>query len=280
MQKNFLLCVGSQKCGTTWLHKYLNRHPNTNLGFAKEYHVFDALYIPACSYIIENRMKEANKLYEQGIFPFKEKSLVFRLLDFCGNPQNYFEYFQTLVNCSKDIFLTGDITPSYSGLPTEALQMIKSELEKRDFKVKVVFIMRDPVDRCISAGRMFFKLRGLTATAEEENKVLKEIYNSEEFHIRTNYHKTISNLESVFSADQIAYFFYETFFDTKTIQYLTNFLSIPFHLPDFSYNPNSSRSENKIDESLKREIFQNYSHVYEFIEKRFGAEPIKKWQHY
>lgn len=280
MDKTFLLGVGSQKSGTTWLYTYLSGHPNANLGFAKEYHVFDALYLPACRYIIENRMREANELYKNGVFPLDSKSSVFRLLDFCSDTECYFDYFQGVVNQDKEILLTGDITPSYSGLPAEALQLIRDELEKRGFQIRVVFIMRDPVDRCISAARLYFKLRGLLPTALEENKLLRDVYDSEAFRIRTRYDMTISNLESVFSADQVAYFFYESFFDVSSIRRLTEFLSIPFQIPDFGHNPNPSRVVNRIDESLKRAIFEAYRPVYDFVRERFGMESVRHWRQY
>ena len=39
MSKNrtFLLGVGAQKAGTTWLHSYAASSPNTNMGDMKEY---------------------------------------------------------------------------------------------------------------------------------------------------------------------------------------------------------------------------------------------------
>ena len=43
MQKTFLLGVGAQKAGTSWLHDQLNRRRDADFGFLKEYHVFDAL---------------------------------------------------------------------------------------------------------------------------------------------------------------------------------------------------------------------------------------------
>ncbi|MBK9162194.1 MAG: sulfotransferase domain-containing protein [Nitrosomonadales bacterium] len=280
MDKTFLLGVGSQKAGTTWLYKFLNGHPCTDMGFAKEYHVFDALYVPACSYIIENRMREANELYCKGVFPFDSRSPVFRLLDFCGNPDNYFNYFRDLVNRDTNVLLTGDITPSYSGLPVEALQLIKAGLEGRGFRVRVILIMRDPIDRCISAARLHFKMRGLLPSADEENALLRDVYDSEGFRIRTRYDMTIRNLESVFSGDQIAYSFYESLFNASSIRRLAEFLSIPLEMPDFTYNPNPSRAVNQIDESLKRAIFETYRPVYDFVRDRFGTEAVRCWHQY
>lgn len=280
MSKTFVLCVGSQKSGTTWLYKYLNEHPNTNMGFAKEYHVFDAIFLPACRYLIENRIREANKLFSDERFPLEAKSSVFRLLDFCIDPKGYFEYFFSLVRQDENTLLTGDITPSYSGLPVEALSMIKDGLESRGFRVKVVFIMRDPVERCISAARLYFKLRGVLPTTTEENEFLRNRFKSEAFQMRTRYDITVQNLERVFSADQIAYFTYERFFELPTISSLADFLSIPFIMPDFRYNPNPSRSANAIDQTVRREIFETYQPVYDFIRNRFGVEFMKGWREY
>ncbi len=47
--KTFLLGLGNQKCATSWLHKYLSQNTNFDGGFAKEYHIWDALDIPLVS---------------------------------------------------------------------------------------------------------------------------------------------------------------------------------------------------------------------------------------
>ena len=43
MKKIFILGVGAQKGGTTWLHRQLNSNQNIDLGFRKEYHILDAI---------------------------------------------------------------------------------------------------------------------------------------------------------------------------------------------------------------------------------------------
>jgi hypothetical protein len=43
--KTFLLGVGCQKGGTTWLYRYLTRSPQFVPGYRKEYHLFDSLYL-------------------------------------------------------------------------------------------------------------------------------------------------------------------------------------------------------------------------------------------
>ena len=42
-QPTFVLGVGAQRGGTTWLSRFLNHSPQFERGYRKEYHVFDAL---------------------------------------------------------------------------------------------------------------------------------------------------------------------------------------------------------------------------------------------
>ena len=43
MKKIFILGVGAQKAGTTWLHRQLIKNSKFNFGHRKEYHVFDSI---------------------------------------------------------------------------------------------------------------------------------------------------------------------------------------------------------------------------------------------
>jgi hypothetical protein len=48
--KLFVLGLGAQQAGTTWVWKYLSQMNGADFGFAKEYHVFDTIHLPECSY--------------------------------------------------------------------------------------------------------------------------------------------------------------------------------------------------------------------------------------
>ena len=43
-QNTFVLGVGAQKAGTSWLHHQLASRADTDFGFLKEYHVFDVIF--------------------------------------------------------------------------------------------------------------------------------------------------------------------------------------------------------------------------------------------
>ena len=57
----------------------------------------------------------------------------------------------------KKISMTGDISPGYSILKAVHLGNIRKFLENAGFAVKVIFIMRDPIERNWSAYKDKFK---------------------------------------------------------------------------------------------------------------------------
>jgi hypothetical protein len=271
--KIFLLGVGAQKSGTTWLYDYLKNHPNVNLGFAKEYHIFDALYTSNLAIKKKYLQERINQVLNSNQKPTNNE---IALLKFLGDTNTYFKYFDHLVTKDPKTLLTGDITPSYSALSSETFEEIKHNLKKMGFMVKVVFLMRDPVERCISASRMSLRNNGSQTSEEAEISHIKQNYQSENYQIRARYDNTIQNIEAVFDANEIHYAFYEELFTENSIKEICDYLEIPFIPPNFNHNPNKSRTSNKIPDALKQEIVEFYKPVYDFVSARFGEKRIKK----
>jgi len=57
---NFLLGVGAQRCGTTWLHRYLGQHPAVCISPCKELHVFDAKSVEVICRFLEVDVRPAD----------------------------------------------------------------------------------------------------------------------------------------------------------------------------------------------------------------------------
>ena len=281
MKKTFVLGVGAQKAGTTWMYDYLHGHPNADLGFMKEYHIFDALYVPECRNWLNTYVQTALNSLQKDPTLQDKNNYVFKLLDFYRAPTNYFDFFEHLARSSTSLHLTGDITPSYSALDSVNFAYIRSELIARGFQVRVLFLMRDPVERAISGVRMRLRTRGEPTTAAIENEWLRTHYASMAHQIRARYDRTITNLEKVFEPSEIKYCFYEEFFNRARIEELCLFLDIPLHEPDFTKQFNVSRTSHVIEESLRREVYEFYKPVYAFVEQRFGKRiTTELWKQY
>ncbi|MBR7800223.1 sulfotransferase [Undibacterium fentianense] len=273
-RKSFLLGIGAQKAGTSWLHRYLNSHPQVNMGFVKEYHIFDALTIDE-AYLKERYLVARLRQGEQVSATPIDKTIAL----FLTNTQHYFDYFSHLLNSNKTCLLTGDITPSYSGLSASTMAKIRAEILARGLDMKVVFIMRDPVERCISAMRMGLRNRGLHPSLEQEEHALRNLYASRPYLMRTNYHATIANLEEVFPPNEIHYAFYEHLFNDQSMQKLTQFLGINDEPADFEKTFNVSRTSNQIGTHLQREVALHYTDVYHSLASRFGEQNLPmNWQ--
>jgi hypothetical protein len=286
MTKTFLLGVGCQKGGTTWLHEHLKGYDAVNMGFAKEYHVFDALTVPACQGFRDAAVARARALAAGPEILAPEHEDSFRLLEFYRNPQRYFDYFQTLVLADPRTRLTGDITPSYAALSAQTLAMIRAGLEAKGFAVKVVFLMRDPVERIISAVRMRIKDVGRATGRpdpgpEAEVDEILNYYPTPDCAIRSRYQDTIENLERVFDAGDVSYLFYEDMFTDAAMAPFIQSLGLDYCPGDFASQVNVSRNDNPTPEAVRKTLHDHYAQTYATIERRFGSERIAGiWRRY
>ena len=290
MQKDFILGVGCEKGATTWLRKQLNTHETCNFGFRKEYHVFDVLYkvdkvrgkSTKKNNLIYNFRGNLNKAFKHIFLGEYRRGL------FLFDVKNYFDYFNSLFLNNKELTTTGDITPSYSGLPIEAFKDIKGNLEKRGLKVKVIFIMRDPIERIWSQARMLIKkyksnnlgnfsdfgpiINNLESN-NLDNELVKVLYKDIRVIKRTRYENTINNLEKIFNQDDIFYSLYENLFDKETLDRLKHFLCLPNLIFDSNKviysNPKAKKIELSYD--LKKDIFDFYKDTYLFCDSRFNS---------
>jgi hypothetical protein len=265
VKNTFILGVGAQKAGTTWLHQYLKLSPFFNPGLMKEYHIWDALCIDSCrGYLIKGNLEP--RVDNVDLFPlgtaYREDILTLR-----GHIQSdsipYEQYFAQLMY--GEFNSTGDITPAYAGLQAHTYAQIKNRLESAGFKVKVVFLMRDPVERCTSAIRMRIRKRQSGDVAE----ILRVAYRSERISLRTNYHRTIIEVEKVFHPRDIYYGIYEEMFSAVNIEKLSQFCGVPTNLAAGSKMVNAGNDRAPIDFELAKEISDFYSEVYDFCGNRF-----------
>ncbi len=255
----FILGVGAQKAGTSWLAHYLDESPPVRRGFTKEYHIWDGLTLPSCrAYRIDRQTILARRTWR--------RPRVWHRWRMQRDPAAYFDYFARRLRTPGT--LTYDITPSYSGLSADCLATIRDGFAARGIPVKVVFLIRDPFERCWSAVRMDIRNYGGGGLTEEES--LARRYASEGFRLRTRYDETIPRLEATFPAADIHIEAYERLFTPDGIARLSAAFGLPAR-PDLAERTrNVSLKTTGIDPALKREIIRHYGVVYDFC---FARDP-------
>ena len=102
--------VGAQKCGTTALGQFLAQHPEIGMSSQKEVHLFDAP-----DYVAGTSVRDVDARYRR-----------------------YFEHV-------PDVVIRGEATPIYM-----FLREIAAELKRYNANLRLIVLLRDPVERALS----------------------------------------------------------------------------------------------------------------------------------
>lgn len=271
MSNKILYGIGAQKAGTSWLFDYLSTHNDFFCPVIKELHYFDNAYLKEyCGgwedhFISKKIPNVINRNLSRNNLPNKDwevlKSTISRLN--LRNDRDYFDFVKSQV---EPLFV--DITPSYSMLDSDTfLKMKNTTLE-----TKFIFIMRNPVDRIWSS---------LRYTANNDNGIInldKLDLKSQQIKLRSDYKRTIINLEKVIDKKDILYLFYEDLFKDETINKVCDFLDVNYKPPKLNKIVNSSLNKDKVPLEIKEKILNEYGDVYKFVIDKFKNSVPKKWK--
>ncbi len=268
MTPTFYLGLGGQKCGSTWIQAYLARQSGSDFGRLGEYQVWEhtlggvfARYKVAPPSTVE-RLRATAKTSIGASEPAQH--LRWRLQ---SDPEAYFDYFAWLLE-RQGIVRTGDISPSYAALPSETLARIKQGFEQRGIAVKVLFSMRDPVDRIRSHMRMEMAKDRLPSS-EDNTEPLRAFYASAEAEARTRYDRTITAIAQVFAPQDSHLCLFEELFTPKGIAALAQFAEVPVDADAGGQAVNARAKGSGLSKDLVAEIATHYRPVYEAVALRF-----------
>ena len=236
------LGIGAQKAGTTWLHYYFMGHPQIAVSNVKELHYFDVKYCPdACGHFLAQRkrvLSGAIKLNpkNQDLYPMHYKASlkesVARLVEIteAQDDKAYWDFIQQ--QATSETLAYGEFTPSYSLIEAEDWH----EVATNNPNTKIIFVMRDPLDRLFSAAKMEVRDHHCD---ELETAFFKVITDPEHLK-RSYYHKVIEGVEAAFGRENVFIAFYEALFNDVTIWRLTQFLGVDFVWPRYNRSVNAS----------------------------------------
>ena len=270
-QKTFLLGVGAQKAGTTWLYDYLSCRKDSVMGYTKEYHVFDSLTLEGFDHFTKRAIADL-ALIETDKTKHLKKQNIQRFLSFMDNPAEYYDYFAQLLKTS-DALITADFSPLYSALSVATLAEIKSQFSHRGIRLFPIFLMREPVDRLRSMIKMQCRSSDIVLDRKQELEGMYRRCGTRAEQWRSNYHHTYENLTAVFGEDKFISF-YETIFQASEIKRLCRQLKIKYLEPNFDHRVNVSTSPHSFSESDVSELRAHYQVQYDFAEKTFGKDFI------
>lgn len=182
--------------------------------------------------------------YHDEIFLSNQKELHFFDIDdeYCKGVEYYKKYFKTDKN------IVGEITPSYIFFDDCAKRIYETLGEN----IKILIILRNPIDRAFSHYLMSYK-RGLEnksfeeAILLEEKRICKGYFEKSHYSYisRGKYSEQIKRYYKYFNKENIKIIFFEEFIQNKksTISSIENFLNI---------------ESNNLDVNLKSNYASNY----------------------
>ncbi|MBS41816.1 MAG: hypothetical protein CMH83_01320 [Nocardioides sp.] len=275
----FLLGLGAQKAGTTWLSDHLRRTPGYTPGFMKEYHVLDVLDVD------DERQRRAPMLERAaadlaamaaGEEPAAGAGTRLQRASMLADPRRYHDYFADLLR-RPGTRATGDLTPSYSLLGAERLATVRDAMAARGARTVAVLLMRDPVERVWSAARMHMYAN--QDSPEVAEPAVLERFASPSYDARTRYEHTLAALEQVFDADMSFVAFYEELFDpartSEVLGRLCATAELPLVDPDTDRRSNATpRDRTTLSEEVTATVARHYAATYAAVAERYGADRV------
>ncbi len=219
--ENLLLCVGAQKAGTSWLYEVLKGDSEIEFSKFKEIHYFDMKHSinnqlqRRISNELAKTLNVNKKRLNDSIFSSQEDANV-KIKNLLSD-----RWYSNQFESNKKYF--ADFTPEYALLDKSGFEHIKKISEKQ----KIIFIMRDPVKRSLSALQYFFQNRNIDISTISDSDLIKKI-NSNLILPRSKYEVTIKQLLNSFSKDDVHFIFYEDVMSNKedSIEKLYEFLDL------------------------------------------------------
>ena len=282
------LGIGAARSGTTWIDKQLRRSPEIWMPRRKELHYFTrSLKYPSSSHLADKQLfkrliglqdynlrfkRELIKAFGRDVIYLDLEQFKWDLRYFLGTYSDEW-YLSLFKNYSS--YVTGEITPAYSLLDDNDLKNLSSLLPD----VKIIFIMRNPIDRAWSTIRYHEKREGKSLTSMPSSHVL-DYLNRDAITSRSNYLDIIQRWEKYYPPQQIFIAFYDEITEEpkNLLDRLSDFLgidNIPYSPKDMSKRINESFASD-IPDPIRESLNQKYREQIFALSEKFESY-ASKW---
>jgi len=266
-----LICVGATKAGTSWMYRYLHDHEACYARSVNECHYFSKFnpkklvrQLKVLIVRILNLSRRIDDTKAQIMVRSAERS----------DDSAYLEYLQA---GRTDETVVLDVTPAYALLePAEILR-----ISKLPIRVKLQYLMRDPLERLWSHVRMVAKRsmkEGQDFLAACQDILKRIVYNHEEAHIvtRGDYKANITRFTSVFDSSQFQIGFSENLQDGPEFDAMCAYWGIKGTSAQH-IKPAHVGLAAPFPEALRRDSLKFLKTQYDFVADNFVELPAN-WQ--
>ncbi|MBF9031816.1 sulfotransferase [Rhodobacterales bacterium HKCCE3408] len=277
--RTFLICVGAMKCATSWLHAYLGARDGVVVSPLKELHFFNpkfpanelsdmnVLALKRLQFHLEQEGEPVGNLERR---PAYQASVDRVQMIYDDNA--YFAHFARL--CDPDTRTFCDITPAYSVIGPTGFDYLRRFCASQDIRTKILFVMRDPLDR------LWSQLRYMEQTSPDADilKNWSRALAAPRIVARADYEGTVSDIDATFPAEDVLYLFYETLFSEGSLRRLCTFAECDYAPGDKAQRENATSVTHAMPEDARAAAMTLLAGQYAFCRKRFGAAVPASWQ--
>lgn len=277
--KTFLVCIGAAKSATSWLHHYITHLPACVTSPLKELHFFDArhprhtlgdpdaLALARLAFHLDQPGLPVENLRRHDTFraSLDRAQMIY-------DDDAYFGHFARL--CDTDTRCFADLTPGYSAIGPVGFADMRDVAAHQDCRLRLLFVMRDPVDRFWSQLRHIEQMApDCRATRDWETARTLPALTA-----RADYAAIVSALDATFPAGDVLYLFYETLFSENTLRRLCDFIGVPYATADSGTLRNETTLRTPLPASARAALLDQLASQYAFCRDRFGADLPVDWQ--
>jgi hypothetical protein len=263
--------IGAGKSGTTWLYSNLSHHPDVWMPPVKEVQYFNELYIPGHrDWTGEHRRLHAGRIIINQVRDRSVEQLNFdrlmQLIDFAaGQPDD--DWYGRIFSRAPYNKICGEITPEYCLLPHAGI----SHLLNLNRRVRLILILRDPIERTWSHIRMI-----LRRSAGNDTVTPRRIWELPDVPWRSKYDEILTRWKNHCRTEDLLVGFLTD--SVMFLQEVCKFLHLNFEARFF---PRATElvhvgQQEPLPEDLYAELRAYYEPVYRYMAREF-PDPCRQW---
>lgn len=274
------LCIGAQKAGTTWLHENLHLQPEIFLQPVKELHFLDHRPPSILKRLFggTSHHRLARQNFHQTLMRWFHRNASwneFRVSFQIAFAHRDWDWYQGLFQFSGER-VCGEVCPGYARLAPEVV----GKLANTAPKLKIIYLLRDPIDRAWSSMAMHFrKSRGELITGQDDRKIIERLKTKKAF-AHCTYRKNIETWLKFFPPEQIYFGFFDRILDEPNVYLrdILKFLGISGQVMSIvSDRPVNTGKGEKMNFYIERQIAELLLPEAEYLHSHFANGYTDKW---
>lgn len=267
--------IGAQKAGTTWLYRNLQAHPGIWMPPVKELHYFDEKIQLQGGFVSRLRgdrpadtrwRRQIRTRLQHPLELVSSRELSWDLKYFFKTPGD--GWYASLFEPGEGK-VAGEMTPDYGVLEKERVAHVHGLMPE----AKIIFMMRNPVERPWSVTNMWLRVRG-RSMEDVTIKNFRRQFKNKRVRRMTDYLRALETWSSFYPEEQIFVGFLEdiNFFPEETLRGLYGFLGVdPSVASGVIRHKVHSGSLGEIPARLATFLARSYLEETERLDERFGG---------